>query len=99
MPCPLPAARRVCGKKIAAIQERDLKNVYDLSVSSNLEEVEEPRFAAKLDELAQPCEVDDGDGEGAGGEAEDEFTGSFLETGVSERREGACFFVVLRERV
>lgn len=68
-------------EEIAAIQERDLKNVYDLTVSKNLEE-EAPRFAAKLDELARPCEVDEF-GAPAGG-AEEEFTGTFLETGVGE---------------
>lgn len=70
-------------EKIAAIQERDLKNVYDLSVSDNLEEVGAPRFAARLDALGKPCDVDDyGAPAGEGGGADD-FTGSFLETGVS----------------
>lgn len=56
--------------------------MYDLSVSTNLEEVGTPRFAAKLDELGRPCDVDDFGGPAGGGE-EGEFTGSFLETGVS----------------
>eukprot|EP00903_Cladosiphon_okamuranus_P015514 g14324.t1 len=71
-------------EEIAAIQERDLKNVYDLTVSENLEE-EAPRFAAKLDELVPECDVDEF-GQPAGG-AEEEFTGSFLETGVGD---GSC---------
>ncbi|CAM9299955.1 unnamed protein product [Ectocarpus sp. 13 AM-2016] len=71
-------------EEIAAIQERDRKNVYDLSVSTNLEEVGTPRFAAKLDELGRPCDVDDFGGPAGGGGEEGEFTGSFLETGVGE---------------
>lgn len=49
-------------------------------MSKNLEE-EAPRFAAKLNELARPCDVDDFGGPAGG--AQDEFSGSFLETGVS----------------
>lgn len=60
--------------------ERDLKNVYDLSVSQNLENTDK-RFAAKLADLAEPCAVDDF-GRPAG-EGEGDFTGTFLETGVS----------------
>ncbi|CAB1119401.1 unnamed protein product [Ectocarpus sp. CCAP 1310/34] len=78
------SAEHLSGERdIAAIQERDRKNVYDLSVSTNLEEVGTPRFAAKLDELGRPCDVDDFGGPAGGGE-EGEFTGSFLETGVGE---------------
>ncbi|CAN0330564.1 unnamed protein product [Pylaiella littoralis] len=47
-------------EEIAAIQERDLKNVYDLSVSANLEEAEAPRFATKLDEAARVVSRDGG---------------------------------------
>ena len=56
--------------------------MYDLTVSKNLEEEEAPRFAAKLDELVPACDVDEF-GAPAGGAEEEEFTGSFLETGVS----------------
>lgn len=48
-------------EQIAAIQERDLKNVYDLSVSANLEEAEAPRFATKLDEAARVVSRDGGE--------------------------------------
>ena len=66
--------------------DRDLKNVYDLSVSQNLEEMES-RFAAKLEELAQPCSVDEFGGDaGEGGDGD--FTGTFLETGVRQGTEG-----------
>ncbi|CAM9873397.1 unnamed protein product [Discosporangium mesarthrocarpum] len=66
-------------EEIAAIMERDLKNVYDLSVSQNLEESER-RFAAKLEDMAPPCQV-----QGEGGEAgEGDFTGTFQETGVGD---------------
>lgn len=59
--------------------ERDLKNVYDLTVSQNLEESER-RFAAKLEDMVQPCAVDEFGGNPADG---GDFTGTFLETGVS----------------
>lgn len=60
--------------------ERDFKNVYDLSVSQNLESTA-PVFAAKLSDLAEPCSVDEFRGPGDGGK--EDFTGNFLETGVS----------------
>lgn len=40
--------------------DRDVRNVYDLSVSDNLEEAGS-RFAAKLEELSQPCSLEDDD--------------------------------------
>lgn len=64
--------------QIAAIMDRDLKNVYDLSVSDNLEESER-HFAAKLEDMAEPCEVDFD-------AIHDEYSGTFLETGVSHVR-------------
>ena len=63
--------------------DRDLKNVYDLSVSQNLEEMGS-RFAVKLEELAQPCSVDAFEGDASKGEGGD-FTGTFLETGVRKK--------------
>lgn len=65
--------------QIAAIMDRDLKNVYDLSVAGNLEE-SDTRFAAKIVDVAQPCSVEDLE---VTPEGELSFTGSFLETGVS----------------
>ncbi|KAG5184823.1 histidine phosphatase superfamily [Tribonema minus] len=54
-------------EEIAAIMARDLANVYDLSVESNLEESDVPHYAAKLDDLLQPCELtDDAFGERGG---------------------------------
>lgn len=59
--------------------DRDFKNVYDLSVSLNLEESEH-HFAAKLEDVVQPCSVEDLEVSGQDGGA---FAGTFLETGVS----------------
>jgi 2,3-bisphosphoglycerate-dependent phosphoglycerate mutase len=44
-------------EEIKIIQERDLKNVYDLSVKENLEESPDRHYAAKLGDILQPCEV------------------------------------------
>lgn len=68
-------------RQIAAIMDRDLKNVYDLSVSQNLEESEK-RFAAKILDVVQPCSVEDYEGPPNEGS---QFAGTFLETGVRVR--------------
>ena len=57
-------------------------NVYDLSVVKNLEE-SETRFAAKLEDVVQPCDVEHLFGPDAIGDEHGEFLGTFLETGVS----------------
>jgi 2,3-bisphosphoglycerate-dependent phosphoglycerate mutase len=48
-------------EEIEAIRYRDEANVYDLNNNVNLEETDDKLFAAKLDDLLQPCELMDDD--------------------------------------
>ena len=48
-------------EEIGAIQKRDLANVYDLTVSTNLEDSPEKRYAAKLDDILPNCVISDDD--------------------------------------